>query len=61
MRDHAKEKEDPNKYAREVGAKLASSSFLDRNPFGDLPMDPALTCSESTSDAGSGVAVGAVL
>ena len=49
MRDHAKEKEDPNRYAREAGTKLASSSFLVRNPFGDLPMDPALMYEEEES------------
>ena len=53
MRDHAKEKEDPNRYAREAGAKLASSSFLGRNPFGDLPMDPALMYDEEESSDAS--------
>ena len=53
-RDHELEKKDPSKYSQEAGSKLAASSYLDTNPFGDKPMDITLFYQEDIDGGDEG-------
>ena len=42
MRDHATEEKDPELYANAPASKLAKSSYVGLDPFGDKPIDKTL-------------------